>query len=86
LVSLLKLNPARCGARSEVICETSRRVVTVPVVVEPVPVDDDLTVVHVDVRDVEVAIAVTDERTECRLCHHPLNALKVESYSASIMP
>jgi hypothetical protein len=41
-----------------VSCETESRVVVVPIVVSPVPVEDNLVVVLVEIRDVEVAIAV----------------------------
>ncbi len=68
------------------VAETKRRVVRVPVVVEPVPVQLDLVAVLDEVRDVEVAVAVQHERTECRLYHCSLNALGAVSYSASQMP
>ena len=44
--------------RNEKICETQSRIIVVPVVVEPVPVELDLVVVLDEVRDVEVAVAV----------------------------
>jgi hypothetical protein len=59
------------------------RVVAVPVVVEPVPVEDHLVAVLVEVRDVEVAIAVPHVYAKCLPCHHPSNALRIESNLAS---
>jgi len=46
------------------VAEAKRGVVGVPVVVKPVPVQDDLVVVLVEIRDVEVAIAVPHEMYE----------------------
>lgn len=43
------------------VAEAERRIVGVPVVVEPIPIQDDLVVVLVEIRDVEVAIAVPHE-------------------------
>ena len=40
------------------ICEAESGVVVVPIVVSPVPVEDHLVVVLVEIRDIEVAIAV----------------------------
>ena len=67
-------------------CETESRIVLVPVVVEPVPVHLDLAVVLDEIRGVEIAIMVPHERAGCHPCHQPLNSLKLEPYSASIMP
>ncbi len=71
--------------RNEESCEAQSRVIVVPVVVEPVPVQDNLTTVLDEVRDVEVTIAVLHECIRCRLYHRPSNTLRVESYSASQM-
>lgn len=45
-------------------CETKRGVIGIPVVVEPVPVDNHLAFVLDQVRNVEVAIAVPNETHE----------------------
>lgn len=76
-----KTPPEKIERRNEEICETKRGVVGVPIVVEPVPVDDNLAVVLEEIRNVEVAIAVLNERMKCCLCHHPSNTLGVESNS-----
>ena len=47
--------------RNEVSCEAQSRIVVVPVVVKPIPVQDDLVAVLVEVRDIEVAVAVLHE-------------------------
>ena len=65
------------GARSEESCEAEGRVVAVPVVVEPVPVHHHLAAVLVEIRDVEVAVAVHDQCTECLPYHHPSNTLRI---------
>ena len=44
--------------RNEVICEQSRRVVAVPVVVEPVVVPIPHPVVEIQIADIEIAIRV----------------------------
>ncbi len=51
-----KTLPAR--ERNEVICEQSRRVVAVPVVVEPVVVPIPRPVVEIQIANVKVAIGV----------------------------
>jgi len=43
------------------VAEAKRRVVGVPVVVQPVPVQHDLVTVLVEIRDVKVAVTVLDE-------------------------
>jgi hypothetical protein len=47
---------------------TKTGVVRVPVVVEPVPVQHDLSIVLDEIRHV----IVLNEHIECHLCHHPL--------------
>ena len=37
------------------ICEASRGLVVIPVIVKPIPVQHHLVTVHVEIRDVEVA-------------------------------
>lgn len=44
--------------RNEASCVAETRVVAVPVVVEPVPVEDHLVTILVEIRDIEVAVAV----------------------------
>jgi len=44
--------------RNEESCETESRLPIVPVVVQPVPVQNHVVAVLVEIRDVEVAIAV----------------------------
>ena len=70
-------------ANAALTCENSRHVVGVELVVEPVHVPVPLAVVPVEVQDVAVAVRVPKKCIECRPCHHPLNNLRVESYSAS---
>ncbi len=82
--SLQNSTPPRSGVRSEASCEASRRVVVVPVVVEPVPVHHHLATVLDEVRDVEVAVAVLHDCTKCRPLHCPLNTRRAVSYSASV--
>ena len=55
-------------------------VVGVEVVVEPVPVQDHLVVVLDEIWNVEVAIAVLNDRIECLPFHCPLNTLGAESH------
>ncbi len=43
-------------------CDAEGGVVGVPIVVEPVPVQDDLVAVNVEIRDVEVAVAMPHRR------------------------
>lgn len=62
---------------------TTSRVVVVPVVVESVPIQDNLVAVIVEIRDVKVAIVVLHKCIGCRPFHHLSNALKVVSHSAS---
>src|SRR3989344_2012637 len=73
--------PLKAGYRDEASCEASRRVVPVPVVLEPVPVQQYRIAVLDEIRDVEVAIAAQHKHTECHPCHHPLNTLGAVSYS-----
>lgn len=66
-------------------CETSSRVVAIPIVVEPVVVELPLPVVPVEATNVEVAVSVAVHARD-RLCHHPSKPrgdLRVVSYSAS---
>ena len=69
--------------RNEESCVAESRVVAVPVVVEPVPVENYLVTILVEIRDVEVAIAVPHVYAKCLPYHHPSNALRVESNLAS---
>jgi hypothetical protein len=62
---------------------TESRIVTVPIVVEPVPIENHLVAVLVEIRDIEVTVAVPLVYAKCLPYHHPLNTLKVESNSAS---
>ena len=50
-------------------CVAERRVVVVEVVVKPVPVQDHLVAVLVEVRDVQVAVAV--QHTTCKISSTP---------------
>lgn len=63
-------------------CETKRRVVGVPVVVNPVPVQEDLATVLDKVRYVQVAIRVPYDHIVCRPYHHSLKNLRAELYAA----
>ena len=81
-----KPKPALGGLGNEESCEAESRIVVVPVIVEPVPVQHDLPVVLDEVRGVQVAIAVPNECTEFHPCHHPWNTLRVESYAVSEIP
>lgn len=46
------------------VAEAERRVAEVPVVVEPVPVQNNLAAVLVEIRDVDVAVAVPHKMCE----------------------
>jgi hypothetical protein len=83
-----KKTKARSNASfgNEKSCEAERGIVLVPVVVEPVPVQLDLTVVLNEIRGVEVIIVVPNECAECLPFHQPLSALWFELHSASEMP
>ena len=61
------------------ISGASQPIVVVPVVVDPVEVQDALTVVAVEVRDVEVTVGVASKYAKYLPEHHPLNTLRVES-------
>ena len=69
--------------RNEVSCETEGRIVGVPVVVNPVPVQDDLAFVLDQVRHVQVAIRVPYDRIVRHPYHRPLKNLGVEFYLTS---
>lgn len=60
---------------------SSRRVVGVPVVVQPVVVPVQLATITVEVADVLVARVPVADCRKCLPWHHPLNTLKVESNS-----
>jgi len=62
--------------RNKETCEHRRRVVGVPVVVEPVVVPVPLAVVPVQVQDIAVATRTAKDCMECLLCHHPLNPVR----------
>jgi hypothetical protein len=55
-------------------------VVFVPVVVEPVEVQDPGVVVPVEVRDVQVAVGIPQKYVIHLPLHHPLNTLRVVFY------
>lgn len=59
------------------------RVVAVPIVVEPVPIENHLVTILAEIRDVEVAIAVPHVYAKCLPYHHPSNTLRIESNLAS---
>ncbi len=64
-------------------CENRRRVVSVPVIVQPVDVPVPLAIVPVQVQDVTVTVGVPKKYIKCLPCHHPLNTLGVVSYLVS---
>ena len=66
--------------RNEKICENSRRIAGIKVIVQPVVVPVPLTIVPVEVQDITVAVRVPQKCIEYRQFHHLLNALKVVSY------
>lgn len=72
--------------RNEVSCETSRGVLGIPIVVEPIVVPVPLTIVPIQVQDIAVAVRVLQDCIRHHLNHHWLNTLLVEFYSASQMP
>jgi hypothetical protein len=80
-------NHQRCEReRNEESCEAQSRVVVVPVVVKPVPVQEDLVAVLVEIRDVEVAIMVPHDTYKMPSMPPPFEAisdLRVEFDSAS---
>jgi len=59
------------------------RVIAVPIVVEPVPIENHLVTILVEIRDVEVAVAVPHVYVKYLPYYHPLNTLRVETYLAS---
>ena len=63
--------------RNEEICENGRRVVDIPVVVEPIHVPVPRTVVPVQVQNVTVTVRVPKDYIACRPYHYPLKNLKV---------
>ena len=69
------------GYRMNRFC-AERRVVGVPVVVEPVVVPVPLTTVPVEITDIQLVIGVAI-CTKYLLDHHLLNSLKVVFYLAS---
>lgn len=62
----------------------SENVVVVEVVVDPVEVQNPAVTVPVEVRDVEVAVGVTQKYAMYFHYHHPSNTLRVESNFVSI--
>jgi len=64
-------------------CEHNRRVVDVPIVVEPVGVPVPPVVVPVEIQRVAVTVRVAQKCIECLPCHHPSNTLRIESYLVS---
>ena len=69
--------------RNEKICENSRRIAGIKVIVQPVVVPVPLTIVPVEVQDITVAVRVPQKSTEYRQFHRLLNALQAVSYSRS---
>ncbi len=65
------------------IREAGRGIVVIPIILKPVPIQHNLHAIIIEIRDIEVAVAVPHKCTECPQYHHLLNTLKVESYSAS---
>jgi hypothetical protein len=53
-------------------------VVVVPVVIEPIEVQDPAAAVEVEVRNVEVAVRIALKYTVCHPKHRPSNFLGVE--------
>ncbi len=47
--------------RNEESCEASRGIVSIPIVLKPIPVQNNSVAIVVEIRDVEVAIAVPHE-------------------------
>ena len=78
MVSWKNKTPLPQQRRNEENCERRRRVVTVPVVVEPVVVRHDLAVVPVTIPNVEVTVRVAD------MCEAPPVPLPVREYRHSI--
>ena len=61
-------------------CEAERRIVGVPVVVEVVPVHNDLAVVLNQVWHIEILVVVPDDYIAHHQYHHPLKNLRIEFY------
>jgi hypothetical protein len=66
--------------RNEKICENSRRVISVPIILKPIVVPVPLTIVPVQVQDITVTVRVPKKHIEYHLFHHLLNTLKVVYY------
>jgi hypothetical protein len=60
-------------------CEQRRRVVVVPVVVEPVVAPVPLAIIEIEATDIEVASGIA-EYIECCLRHRPLSTFRAEFY------
>ena len=65
-------------------CENGRRVVVVPVVVQPIHVPVPRTVVPVQVPDVTVTVRVPKDCITYHPYHHSLNALGVVCGSSTV--
>lgn len=78
-----KTPPTQRRGRNEEICEEESRAVAVPVILEPVPIQHNLVAILVEVRSVQVVVAVPDKCTKHPPNHHSLSTLRVVSNSAS---
>ena len=64
-----------------------RKVVIIPIIVEPVVVPVPLTIViTIEIEHVPISVRVAKKCIKYRPCHHPLNTLRAVSYSASKCP
>ncbi len=59
--------------------------VGVQIVVSPVPVQTPALAILIEVGEVPVTVCVHHECAKSRLCHHPLNTLRIESNLESII-
>lgn len=77
-----KTPPINQGRRNKESCATRRRIVGIPLIVEPIVVPVPLAIiVPVEIENVTVAIRVAKNCIKYLPYHHPLNTLGVESYS-----
>ena len=65
--------------------EHRRRVIGIPVIVEPVVVPVPLAVIPVQVENVPVTVRVEQDCIGCHLCHCSLNTLRAVFYATSSM-
>jgi hypothetical protein len=66
------------------IAETRQAIVGVPIIAEPIEVQNPLLAIPVEARDVPVAIRVAPLCAEYHPYHHPSNDLRIESDLESI--